>query len=126
MIFVFLAWILLVLTLILVRVWMQSPLIHSMWPRVRNMSSALLTASAFFFLLHFTSSRQENEMQDSLLQIHSVLRDEVLRNKGLLSNQSLYRTRNESVSQNVSRDNATDLSLEKTIIHDTMEARLGI
>lgn len=90
------------------------------------MSSALLTASAFFFLLHFTSSRQENEMQDSLLQIHSVLRDEVLRNKGLLSNQSLYRTRNESVSQNVSRDNATDLSLEETIIHDTMEARLGI
>lgn len=130
MIFVLIAWTVLLLNLILIRVWMQSPAIHSLWPRVRNTSSALLTVSAFFFLLHFTSPKQEKEMQDSLFERHETLRNELLgRELGKkLGKEHLHSTNNESTStsQTAGRDNTTHFSLNNTIIHDIMQARLGI
>ena len=104
MIFVSIGWTFLLFTTILVRVWMQSPSIHSSWSRVRTMSAALLGASSFFLFLHFASPQREKEMQNNLFKTYSLQRDD------LLSKHSHYKTRNESRSQNSSAENATYLS----------------
>ena len=121
MIFVLLSWIFLLMTVAVAWAWMQSSNIYRAWPRVRNTSALLMAASAFFLLLHFALPAQEVDMEEALVSHQDLLMENMERsNISIASIDLLFGTHSEHVKHNL-----TQFSVENTVIHDMMQARLG-
>ena len=113
MIFVVIAWIFILMTMLLLRAWMESPTAHSTWPRVRIVSGLMMTASFFFLFLHFASPAQEKHLESDLLKHHHIL----------IKKNNMTRT-NVSMDRFHSVKNRTQVAFNSTIVRDMMLARV--